>query len=148
MWYLLLAALLIASCAQQPAVLNSSNSTNDSGAAILCGGPDAINCSAGSVCQYEGIYPGARGSCVPANESPAQIGLSNGTMRDDAQLYSCARDDDCVRQSSCCDCGEGTWVNKRYYDNSSCTGTPQCKCPLQARYPLCQNWRCTSRSAR
>ncbi|MFH1106968.1 MAG: hypothetical protein V1787_03660 [Candidatus Micrarchaeota archaeon] len=57
----------------------------------------------------------------------------------DAQSY-CERDSDCVRQGSCCGCGLGAYVNKKYLDQVFCEG--QCRCLTIESRGVCVDNKC------
>ncbi|MEK6982181.1 MAG: eight-cysteine-cluster domain-containing protein [Candidatus Micrarchaeota archaeon] len=55
----------------------------------------------------------------------------------------CESDSDCVRQTSCCDCGLGQYVNKYNLENNSCNG-PRCMCPTMLSKGVCLSNKCTA----
>jgi len=54
----------------------------------------------------------------------------------------CDVDSDCVRQNSCCDCGLGKYVNKKYQVIFDCYVV--CKCATQESTGKCINNQCTA----
>jgi hypothetical protein len=54
----------------------------------------------------------------------------------------CTSDDQCVRQSSCCDCGLGIYVNEKYYEHQICD--EQCECASEPSRGLCIENTCTA----
>lgn len=58
-------------------------------------------------------------------------------------LAYCDSDADCVRKNSCCDCGLGDYINKKYQVEVSCQG-PRCLCPIADSVGKCVNNRCAA----
>lgn len=54
----------------------------------------------------------------------------------------CDVDSDCVRQGSCCDCGLGKYVNKKYKVEPVCHVV--CKCATEASMGKCIGNKCTA----
>lgn len=54
----------------------------------------------------------------------------------------CTEDNQCVRQSSCCDCGLGIYVNEKYYEHKECE--QECNCESEYSRGLCINNTCTA----
>ncbi|MFH1199860.1 MAG: hypothetical protein V1708_02225 [Candidatus Micrarchaeota archaeon] len=53
----------------------------------------------------------------------------------------CVQDSDCVREPSCCDCGLGKYVNRKYAQEVSCT-SPRCMCATQESKGVCESNQC------
>jgi eight-cysteine-cluster-containing protein len=64
---------------------------------------------------------------------------SMNTMNEDY----CEVDSDCVRQNSCCDCGLGKYVNKRFQVYPKCDG-PRCQCVERESVGRCFDNKCTA----
>jgi hypothetical protein len=80
---------------------------------------------------------------TPNNTTPNTT--SNTTMNVTDEKY-CMSDSDCVRQSSCCDCGLGNYVNKKYYHAPQCE--QRCMCATQQSIGKCENNVCIGIQAR
>ena len=109
----------------------------------VCGGFDTKNdvCFIGNIHFYDryinktrqcpdfcgGIGGNLATSCV--NNKCQQINIAY-----------CDNDTDCVRQSSCCDCGLGKYVNKKYYNAVRCEN--RCMCAEIESVGRCRNNLC------
>jgi len=59
----------------------------------------------------------------------------------------CDEDSECVRETSCCDCGMGTYINKKFQREAECSG-PRCMCAEMESYGKCINHVCTAVTAK
>jgi hypothetical protein len=129
----------------------------------MCGGIAGIDCPAGYECRITEKHPDAAGSCYLLPDDRCERGgdycpyeqvcVKVETLPDEKgrcmpygyAVSFCMQDSDCVRQKDCCDCGEGTWVNRNFYNESACGPSDYyCKCAMQPRVPKCEHSRCTS----
>lgn len=53
----------------------------------------------------------------------------------------CDVDSDCVRKNSCCDCGLGNYINKKFQEAVECEG-PRCLCAVMDSTGKCVNHQC------
>jgi len=53
----------------------------------------------------------------------------------------CEKDSDCVRLNSCCDCGDGVYVNTYHQQNVECDGH-RCMCPIRDTVGKCEKNKC------
>lgn len=55
-------------------------------------------------------------------------------------IQSCEVDDDCVREASCCDCSEGKFINRKYFEDVKCE--EQCDCEPVITIGVCIENNC------
>lgn len=77
------------------------------------------------------------------NTTRINIGNQNENTTLSNEKY-CERDTDCVRQKSCCDCGLGNYVNKKYYSQTECA--TQCMCATVDSIGKCIDNECTGQA--
>ncbi len=115
------------------------------------------SCPRGYACVDDPIVPGPDGACMPADCGSASAGAAAqcaegyscileapgaaGSCVKDIPVDYCERDEDCVRQGSACDCGYGTWVNRRFFAPAP-EDAPRCACAFRDARGACKENHC------